>query len=238
MNGFLRRHPTMAAIYVLVFPHGYLKSWNIVSERSKADDRGFIEAIVDKLSSCENIQASNFTIMGSSNGAALVNQLAIESQLPNVRNFVTAVSPLNAFQHDGQNFKAKGNRNEYQVVVTPMPGKRLMNISGTHDRLVPYSGGLSPVIPAKRGKLRFVAAEQSTFLWARAMGYNGRKRSRPNHVAGNVEIFSYLGGDVVHYKIVGQGHGAARAINEKTLLQFLAGNQHRPSKTPTDPKDL
>ena len=70
------------------------------------------------------------------------------------------------------------------------------------------------------------------------MGYNGRKRSRPNHVAGNVEIFSYLGGDVVHYKIVGQGHAAARAINEKTLLQFLEGNQRRSSKNTTDPKDL
>ena len=42
MPGFLRQHPTMAARYVMVFPDGYLKSWNIVAERSKADDRTFI----------------------------------------------------------------------------------------------------------------------------------------------------------------------------------------------------
>ncbi len=70
MDGFLRRHPTLAARYVMVFPDGYLKSWNIVSERSKADDRGFIEAIVEKLSAYNNVQKDNFTIMGSSNGAA------------------------------------------------------------------------------------------------------------------------------------------------------------------------
>ena len=67
-----------------------------------------IEAIVKKLSTYDNIQNDNFSIMGNSNGAALVNQLAIESKLPNLRNYVSAVSPLNVYQHDGKNFKAKG----------------------------------------------------------------------------------------------------------------------------------
>ena len=81
----------------MVFPDGYLKSWNIVSERSKADDRSFIETIVTKLCAYDNVQKDNFTIMGNSNGAALVNQLAIECRLPNIRNYVTGVSPLNVF---------------------------------------------------------------------------------------------------------------------------------------------
>lgn len=114
MNAFVKRNPAIAARYVLVVPDGYLKSWNIVSERSKADDRGFIEEIVKKLSAYHNVRKDNFTIMGSSNGAALVNQLAIECRLPNIRNYVTGVSPLNVFQHDGRNFKAKGDDNNYQ----------------------------------------------------------------------------------------------------------------------------
>ncbi len=225
MNGFLRRHPRMAARYVMVFPEGYLRSWNIVSERSKADDRGFIEAIVRKLAAYDNVQKDDFAIMGSSNGAALVNQLAIECRLPNIRNYVTAVSPLNAFQHDGQAFKAKGTDNSYQTATTPLAGKRLMNISGTDDRLIPYRGGPSPVIPAKGGKLAFVAADQSTLLWARAMGYEGEKLSRPSRVVGKLSVFSYLDGDVVHYKVTGEGHGATRAIDEATLLQFLDNDQ-------------
>lgn len=221
MNGFLRQHRTMAENYVMVFPDGYLKSWNIVSERSKADDLGFIEAIIKRLAACENVQKNNFTIMGSSNGAALVNQLAIESRLPNIRNLITGVSPLNAFQHDGRNFRAKGENNNYQKVVTPPAGRRLMNISGTEDRLVPYRGGPSRVIPAKGGKLAFVDAEESTFLWARAMGYKGKKLTRPTRVNGRIAFFSYLDGNVVHYKVSGEGHGATRQISEETLLGFL-----------------
>jgi polyhydroxybutyrate depolymerase len=221
MNGFLRRHQTMAARYVMVFPGGYARSWNIVSERSKADDRGFIEEIVRKLAAFDNVQPDNFTIMGASNGAALVNQLAIECRLSNIRNYVSSVSPLNIYQHDGQHFKAKGDDNNYQAVVTPMTGKRLMNISGTDDKLVPYRGGPSRVIPAKSGKLAFVNAEESIFRWARQMGYDGDKLSAPTTIDGKLEIFSYLDGDVVHYKVNDEGHGATGQISESILLDFL-----------------
>ena len=221
MNGFMKRHPTMAAGYVMVFPDGYLKSWNISAERSKADDRKFIEAIVERLSAYENVQRDNFTIMGNSNGAALANQMAIESLSPNIRNYVTAVSPLNVLQHDGRNFKAKGDDNNYQTVVAPRTGARLMNISGTEDRLIPYHGGPSPAIPAKNGKLGFVDAEESIFRWAKAMGYQGEKLSSPSKVVGKLEVFSYLDGAVIHYKVLGEGHGAASAIDEATLLRFL-----------------
>ncbi len=224
LNGFLRRNRVMAKRYIVICPEGHLKSWNIVSERSKADDRGFVEAIVKKLASCDNVQDDNFSIIGSSNGAALVNQLAIECQLPNIRNYVSGVSPLNAYQHDGRSFKAKGENNSYRKSVRPMTGKRLMNVSGTEDKLVPYRGGPSRAIPAKSGKLAFVDAEQSTYLWARQMGYKGKKLVKPSRVDGKLEIFSYLDGAVIHYKVVGAGHGAMGAIGEDILLDFLEGS--------------
>ena len=224
MNEFMRRYTTIAARYVMVFANGYKTGWNIMSEHSKADDLGFIEAIVKKLSTYDNIQEDNFSVMGNSNGAALVNQLAIESKLPHLRNYVTAVSPLNVYQHDGKNFKAKGADNNYRVVATPMTGKRLMNISGTTDDLVPYRGGLSKYIPAKDGTLGFVDAEASIFLWAKQMGYEEEKLSKPTRIDNNLEIFSYLNGDVIHYKVVNDGHGALDAISEKILLEFLEGS--------------
>jgi hypothetical protein len=42
------------------------------------------------------------------------------------------------------------------------------------DDLVPYMGGPSRAIPGKDGKLTFVAAEESTFVWARHMGHEGK----------------------------------------------------------------
>jgi hypothetical protein len=96
-----------------------------------------------------------------------------------------------------------------------------MSISGTEDHLVPYLGGSSPVIPATDGKLGFVAAEESIFLWAQAMGHRGEKLKMPSVINGKLAFFSYLNGAIVHCKVLGDGHDAAGAIDETTLLRFL-----------------
>lgn len=230
LHGFGRGRKTIASQYIMVFPQGYRESWNIVSERSKADDRRFIEAILATLAKADNVDPKAFTIMGSSNGAALVNQLMIESDLPNVRNYISGVSPLNVWQYDGRQFKAKGADNEYRNAAVPAKGKRLMNISGLKDDIVPYHGGPSRAIPAKDGKLAFLAAEESTFVWARHMGYEGERLAEPSRISGDFEIFSYLDGDVVHYKVKNEGHGAVQGIPEQALLDFLKGSDADPMK--------
>jgi poly(3-hydroxybutyrate) depolymerase/DNA-binding FrmR family transcriptional regulator len=225
MQNFVRNRRKITANYIIVFAQGYRESWNIVSERSKADDVGFIESIVQKMAQHKNVDTNNFSIMGASNGSALINQIAIESNLPNIRNYISGVSPLNVWQFDGTNFKAKGRDNQYKKTATPMTGKRLMNISGTNDKLVPYQGGPSPAIPAKNGKLAFIAAEESTFIWARQMGYQGKQHTKPNRTVKNIDIFDYLDGDVIHCKVNGEGHNATHEVSEDMLLEFLLGGK-------------
>ena len=220
-NMVFGRYPEITRQFITVFPEGYRESWNIVSERSKADDRGFIEAIIRELAKRDDVRKEEFTIMGISNGAALVNQIAIETKLPNIKNYVSVVSPLNSFQHDGKNFKAMGKENDYRAITKPLFGKRLLNISGTDDPLVPYRGGPSKGIPAKDGKLPFVDAEESIFLWAKQMGFEGEKIAKPSRLNGKIEIFSYLDGDVVHFKVKEHGHNATQALKEDLLLDFL-----------------
>lgn len=219
----LNRYPKVASQSITVFPEGYRESWNIVSERSKADDRAFVEAIIRELAERDDVKKNDFTIIGISNGAALVNQIAIETELPNIKNYISAVSPLNGFQYDGKNFKSRGEENDYEEVAKPLVGKRLLNISGTNDPLVPYRGGPSKAIPAKGGKLPFVDAEESIFLWAKQMGYGGKKLSKPSKVNGKIDIFSYLDGDVVHFKVNEHGHNATQALSQELLLEFLKG---------------
>lgn len=208
--------------YVMVFPQGYERSWNIVSERSQADDLAFIESIIGKLQTYDNVAGDDVTIMGSSNGAALVNQLAIESQLPQIKNYISCVSPLNVWQHNGNSFRRRGVDNSYTQVVVPPSGKRLLNVSGTEDRLVPYAGGESAAIRAKDGKLKFLPAEKSTYLWARHYGYQGQQLESPTSSDGPLEYFRYLNGQVVHVKVNGEGHGATRVVDDRMLLQFLS----------------
>ena len=235
MRGWLRSRPQISKQYIMVFAQGYRESWNIVSEASKAYDVGFVESIVKRLVAHNNVATNDVTIMGGSNGAALVNQLAIESRLPNIRNYISGVCPLNVWQYDGQQFKAKGDDNSYEVAAVPLAGKRLLNISGTEDALIPYDGGPSPVIPAKDGKLAFVQAEESTFLWAKAMGYEGEQLTKPTSTSGDIEFFEYLDGDVIHCKVNNAGHGAIREISEEILLDFLQHNKATADVSEADP---
>ena len=69
--------------------------------------------------------------------------------------------------------------------------------------------------------LAFVDAEESTFVRARQMGYEGEQLSRPTSTIENREVFGYLDGDVVHYKMTSEGHGARHGISEKLLLAFF-----------------
>jgi len=221
MKNQLRKFKSISQNYIMVFPQGYKTSWNIVSERSKADDLAFIEAIVTNLTKFDNVQKKNVTILGNSNGAALVNQIAIETKLTSIQNFISNVSPLNSFQHDGKNFKLRGVNNNYKEIAKPLPGKRILNVSGTEDPLVPYNGGLSKGIPAKGGKLSFVAAEESIYQWAKLNGYKGAKLNKPSFSQGKLDFFSYNDGNFIHIKVNGSGHNAGGSLSEKLLLKFL-----------------
>lgn len=216
-----RRYQNVAKDYIMVFAQGYEKSWNIVSERSKAPDREFIESIVTDLIGYSNVKAGDVVLMGSSNGAALVNQIAIETKLGYFSHYITLVSQLNSWQHDGSDFKAKGNQNNYNKSIIPLKGKFLMNISGGNDKLVPYAGGPSTGIRAKDGKLNFLDAERSTFLWARHYGYTGKQLALPTEVSPAFDTYSYMDGAVVHYKMNKRAHNAGGGLTEQMLIDFL-----------------
>ena len=64
-------------------------------------------------------------------------------------------------------------------------------------------------------------AEESIFLWAKLMGYEGEQLNKPSEEKGEIEIFSYLDGDVVHFKVNEHGHNATLALSEQLLLNFL-----------------
>ena len=44
------------------------------------------------------------------------------------------------------------------------------------------------------------------------------KPCKPARIKGKLEIFSYLDGDVIHYKVVVEGRGALQASGEDMLL--------------------
>ena len=86
--------------------------------------------------------------------------------------------------------------------IVPASGKRILCISGTEDNLIPYYGGIGV------NGYNFWDAQYSSFIFAQNMGFQGSQLDDNQGIeyATNVVKYSYLDGDVVHYKFIGAGH--------------------------------
>merc|ERR1719192_791354 len=208
-------------IAVIVSATGYERSWNVVKEKSKADDVSFILDLIAKVGAeIPAADMNNVAILGTSNGAALTYRLMIETgkDRPFRKVFPMVSSLVSAQYRDGQFWKstisaALGEPNVYDTAVVPEFADDFvyMHFHGTEDGLIKYDGQ-SPG-PALLGPVDVIAAQETDFLFAKAMGYTGSKLPDSAGVSvgltsdKQVEEYSYLDGRAKHYKLVGEGHG-------------------------------
>merc|ERR1719427_73708 len=193
---------------VLVAPSGYERSWNIIKEKSKAPDVEFILALIETVGKEISVaDKEDGTIIGTSNGAAMINRLLIEVDGPlPFHRVIPMVSMLIEDQyHDGSFWMRSADSEEvYDVVRNPStPGPEFLYFHGTEDGACPYNGGKGVL------KLQFLSSQDATYTWAKYWGETGPQledEEGTDTESGMVE-YSYLGGHVVHYKCPGAGHG-------------------------------
>jgi len=204
---------------VIVSADGYERSWNIFTEKSKADDVAFILELIAKVG--EEIPAAdmnNVNIIGTSNGAALTYRLMIEtgSDRPFRRAFPMVSSLISPQYHDSSFWKseesaAPGDANVYDTAVVPVfdDDFEYAHFHGTEDGALQYEGQ-SPG-PGFLGGADVISAQTTDFLWAQAMGYTGPQLADSEGVsvgtdAKPVQQYTYLNGKVRHFKLIGEGH--------------------------------
>merc|ERR1719192_1609254 len=208
-------------IAVIVSATGYERSWNVVKEKSKADDVTFILDLIAKVGAeIPAADMNNVAILGTSNGAALTYRLMIETgkDRPFRKVFPMVSSLVSAQYRDGQFWKsttseAPGEPNVYDTAVVPEFADDFvyMHFHGTEDGLIKYDGQ-SPG-PSLLGPVDVIAAQETDYLFAKAMGYTGSQLPDSAGVSvgltadKQVEEYSYLDGRAKHYKLVGEGHG-------------------------------
>lgn len=136
---------TDAGDFIGVYPQGYLASWNLGSEPSKADDTEFVDMIVAELQAYPNLNFEKMYAIGTSNGSALVNQLAIET------SHFKAIAPI------------VSQLIESQVFHNAMQPLSVYQVCGAEDTVIPIDGG------AKLGHV-FLDAMESAKKWAGQFG--------------------------------------------------------------------
>ena len=134
--------------FIGVYPQGYKKSWNLGVESSKADDIEFCIRIMDELVNYRNINYNKIFAIGTSNGSAIVNELAIKVDF--LRGIAPIASQLTMKQEIGD---SQSYLSVYQVC-------------GSDDQVIPYQGGISSV------GHNFRSADESVLMWAEALECN------------------------------------------------------------------
>ena len=215
---------TLLTNHALVAPTGYMNSWNLCNEESKAPDIEMIDTLTILLQEYNNVNPNKIRILGSSNGAGLANSIFIENSNMGIDAVCAIVTHLSVPQFHLENFyKIKADTDPSinycgydNIATTPLTNRKYLNISNDNDGVIPYLGGVSQV------GMNFLNAQEAIYIIAQSQGYNGNKLPDQGTPIGNPVVFeySYLSGDVVHIR-GNAGHGINPTQREyvKTFLE-------------------
>lgn len=98
--------------FIGIYPQGYLESWNLGTEPSKADDVAFVNSIIEELKDYKNLNMNKLYAIGTSNGSGMVNKLGIHtshfkaiapvvSQLMESMPILENTKPVSVYQFNG-----------------------------------------------------------------------------------------------------------------------------------------
>merc|ERR1711936_335944 len=212
-QGNVRRLSFLGDSVAVVAPNGYQRSWNVYNEKSKADDVSFILDLIKKVVE-ENpvVDRNDVTIMGTSNGAAMIYRLLLETgrDRPFHRVIPIASSLISVQHHDNQFWKSEsGSATDHSMPVQPQfdDDFQFLHFHGTDDGTIAY-WRKSPGPSFLGANVDVLSTQRTDFLFARAMGYPGsQKADNAGQVIGGLQVYSYLGGRVKHFKHIGGTHG-------------------------------
>ena len=128
--------------FIGIYPQGYLKSWNLGSEPSSADDVEFVDLIIKELKNYKNLNFNKLYAIGTSNGSGMVNKLGIYTS--HFKAIAPVVSQLMVSMPILENTKSIS----------------VFQINGAADSVIPINGGPGP------GTHIFIDALKSAELWA------------------------------------------------------------------------
>ena len=178
--------------FILVYPQGTLLDgdphWNSGlesdSNKSDADDFGFVEALIDEIAANYNIDLARVYSCGYSNGAFFTYALACYHS-DKIAAIGSVAGTMMEETHDN---------------CSPSHPTAMINIHGTADKSVPYSGteGLSSIDEVLAYWVGF--NNTSTTPIVNSMDDSGT----------TIEHYSYTDGDnnisVEHYRVIDGGH--------------------------------
>ena len=178
-----------------------MNSWNISDENSEAPDVEMMEDLINNLQTYTNVNPNQIRVLGSSNGGALANRVFIENTNTGVDMICAIISQLSEAQYRNGSFYYHSGPtggadpyDGYDVMTTPITGRKYLSICNENDGLIPYTGGPSVGV-------NFLDAQLATYIVAQSQGYSGTQLpSAGTEISTGLYEYAYLSNQVVHLK--------------------------------------
>jgi poly(3-hydroxybutyrate) depolymerase len=201
---------------IVIAPDGYNKGWS-----EKRPDVDFIRQIIAYIKTCKVVDGSNIAIHGSSNGAGLLFRLMIELEEGAFQHGICGIGGLTPERYDGSNFLWDPTKSgTLKTPIIPAKGRRWLQINGTEDQIVPYTGGVGTL------GIRFLPAQDTFYNWAVHMGETGPKLAdsagKPHKTNKKLMIYEYLNGNFKHVKALGYKHGVKGQEIKAIIHEFIS----------------
>ena len=186
--------------HICIGVDGYENSWNVSNETSDGPDIVMLEELITKLKLYNNVDNTKIRIVGVSNGGGLALRAAVEINDLAVDTIVCMISQTHDFQYRNSAFWYPLNdlytgdewpQDGYTTQQTPIPQRRIVQMNGRADTVVPYAGG--PFVG-----VNFLPATESAFRFAQAQGYTGLQLTTGPVYGATSRIYDY--GNVIFFR--------------------------------------
>jgi len=198
--------------YVKIGLDGYDNKWNIKTESSEANDIDFLSSIISQLKSYANVDANNISLIGTSNGAALVLKALLELPENSFKNGIFMAGQLTSDQYRENKFWYNEFPSRVYTNEVLLPARnKIISFHGTSDSTIPYNGGYVNWL-----NRTFYNAQESNYFLAKGRGFNGSAISGNGVDTFNpyIKEYSYVDYGVYHYKVINGNHGLTGFKND------------------------
>jgi len=150
-------------------------TWNISNEPNNGQDIEAIKQIIAKVKLYTNVDTDRIRILGLSNGGALALRAAVEIDDASIDVVCCIVSQTNTDQYRNSNFYYPSDEtltgdayanDGYDTVQDSMPQRKILQLNGRSDTVVPYNGG-------DFAGMTFLSAADSAYALAQSQGHTG-----------------------------------------------------------------
>jgi polyhydroxybutyrate depolymerase len=183
--------------FIAVYPDGIRRGWSDGRPGDRVDDIGFTKALIANFSHRYSIDPKRIYATGFSNGATFSQYLGC-----NLANQIAAIAPVSG---------------PIPTLVAPNchPSRAIsvLEIGGTTDPIVPFTGGEITIATMKRGMV--LGTEQTVAFWAKNAHCRASAKvhalsniapSDGTSIARSTYASCSNGTDVVLYTVTGGGH--------------------------------